>query len=130
MKNWQLNTPVAFLIFNRPHTTQRVFAEIAKARPPKLLVVADGPRNDRPGEAELCAQTRAIIDQVDWDCEVLTHYADKNMGCKKRIASGIDWVFTQVEEAIILEDDCLPEASFFQFCEENLAPARCQIILS
>ena len=124
MNNWQLNTPVAFLIFNRPHTTERVFKEIAKARPPKLLVVADGPRSDRAGEAELCAKTRAIIDQVDWDCEVLTHYAEQNMGCKKRIASGIDWVFTQVEEAIILEDDCLPEPSFFQFCEEMLERYR------
>lgn len=124
MNDWQLNTPVAFLIFNRPHTTERVFKEIAKARPPKLLVVADGPRSNRAGEAELCAQTRAIIDQVDWDCEVLTHYAEQNMGCKKRIASGIDWVFAQVEEAIILEDDCLPEPSFFQFCEEMLERYR------
>lgn len=124
MKNWHLNTPVAFLIFNRPHTTERVFKEITKARPPKLLVVADGPRSDRAGEAELCARTRAIIDQVDWECDVLTHYADHNMGCKKRIASGIDWVFTQVEEAIILEDDCLPEPSFFQFCEEMLERYR------
>ena len=124
IKNWQLNTPVALLIFNRPHTTQRVFTEIAKARPPKLLVVADGPRSNRAGEAQLCAQTRAIIDQVDWDCEVLTHYAEQNMGCKKRIASGIDWVFTQVEEAIILEDDCLPEPSFFRFCEEMLERYR------
>ena len=124
MSDWTLNTPVAFLIFNRPDTTERVFAQIARARPPKLLVVADGPRLNRAGEAERCAQTRAIIDRVDWDCEVLTNFAEQNMGCKMRVATGIDWVFEQVEEAIILEDDCLPEPSFFRFCEEMLTRYR------
>lgn len=124
MSDWKLNTPVAFLIFNRPDTTERVFAEIARAKPPKLLVVADGPRAARTGEAEQCAKTRAIIDRVDWDCEVLTNFAETNMGCKARVASGIDWIFSQVEECIILEDDCLPEPTFFRFCEEMLVRYR------
>lgn len=124
MPEFQLRTPVAFIIFNRPDTTERVFAEIAKAKPPKLLVVADGPRADRDGEAEKAATTRAIIDRVDWDCEVLTNYSDINLGCKRRVSSGIDWVFEQVEEAIILEDDCLPHPSFFRFCEELLMRYR------
>ena len=117
-------TPIAFIIFNRPDTAERVFAEIAKAKPPKLLVVADGPRPSRPGEAEKCTATRAIIERVDWDCEVLTNYSDINLGCKHRVSSGIDWVFQQVEEAIILEDDCLPHPTFFRFCEELLARYR------
>jgi len=120
MSEFILTTPVAFIIFNRPDTTALVFAEIAKARPPKLLVVGDGPRAHKAGEAERVAATRAIIDQVDWPCEVLTHFSDTNLGCKKRVSSGIDWVFEQVEEAIILEDDCLPNQSFFQFCQEML----------
>ncbi|MCX5871008.1 MAG: glycosyltransferase family 2 protein [Deltaproteobacteria bacterium] len=120
MSDWQLKTPVAFIIFNRPDTTKRVFAEIAKAKPPKLLVIADGPRANRSGEAEKCAATRAIINQVDWDCEVLTNFSDVNLGCKNRVACGIDWVFEQVPEAIILEDDCLPHPTFFRFCEELL----------
>ena len=120
MADWQLNTPVAFIIFNRPDTTARVFAEIAKAKPPKLLVVADGPRKDKEGEAEKCAATRAIINQVDWPCEILTNYSDINLGCKNRVASGLDWVFEQVEEAIVLEDDCLPSISFFVYCEQML----------
>lgn len=124
MLDFKLNTPVALLIFNRPDTTQRVFDAIAKAKPPKLLVVADGPRENRPGEAEKCAQTRAIIQKVDWDCEVITHFATSNMGCKMRVSSGIDWIFEQVEEVIILEDDCLPEQSFFRFCEEMLERYR------
>lgn len=124
MSEWQLKTPVAFIIFNRPDTTERVFAEIAKAKPPKLLVVADGPRENRPGEAEKCATTRAIIERVDWPCEVLTNFSDVNLGCKKRVSSGIDWVFDNVEEAIILEDDCLPDPNFFRFCEEMLERYR------
>jgi hypothetical protein len=115
-----LRTPVAFLIFNRPDTTATVFAAIAKARPATLLVVADGPRASRPGEEELCAAARAIIDQVDWPCRVLTNFSDQNLGCRRRVSSGIDWVFSLVEEAIFLEDDCLPDPTFFPFCEQML----------
>jgi hypothetical protein len=124
MSIWQLRTPVAFLIFNRPEVTARVFSEIARVRPPVLLVVADGPRADRPGEAEKCRATRAIIDRVDWPCEVLTNYADGNLGCRRRVSSGLNWVFDVVEEAIILEDDCLPHPTFFRFCEELLEKYR------
>ena len=119
-----MKTPVVFLIFKRPDTTEKVFEAIRQAKPPKLLVVADGPRADRAGEAEKCAATRAIIDRVDWDCEVLKNYSDVNMGCKWRVSSGLDWVFNTVEEAIILEDDCLPHPSFFGFCEELLEKYR------
>ena len=120
MINTQLITPVAFLLFNRPETTAQVFAEIRRARPQKLLVVADGPRIDRPGEAEKCRAARAIIDTVDWPCEVLKNYSDENLGCKVRVSGGLDWVFEHVEEAIILEDDCLPHPTFFLFCQELL----------
>ena len=121
---FQLKTPVAFLVFNRPDTTKRVFEEIRRAQPPKLLVVADGPRADKPGEAEKCMATRAIIQQVDWPCEVLTNYSDVNLGCKLRISSGLDWIFETAPEAIILEDDCLPHPTFFRFCEELLEKYR------
>lgn len=118
--DFKLNTPVAFIIFNRPDTAQRVFNEIRKAKPTQLLVIADGPRTSRPGEDEKCKQTRAIIKQVDWDCKVLTNFSDVNLGCKVRVSSGLDWVFNEVEEAIILEDDCLPDSTFFKYCQELL----------
>ena len=124
MADFILTTPVAFIIFNRPETTARVFVEIARARPPKLLVVGDGPRLSHAGEAERVAETRTIIDQVDWPCEVLTNFSATNLGCRKRVSSGIDWVFEQVEEAIILEDDCLPDPSFFRYCQELLIRYR------
>lgn len=124
ISNLELKTPVVFLVFNRPDTTARVFEEIRRARPSKLLVVADGPRQDRPGEAEKCDAVRAIIEQVDWPCTVLKNYSDTNIGCKRRVSSGLDWVFETVPEAIILEDDCLPNPSFFRFCEELLEKYR------
>lgn len=120
----ELNTPIAFLIFKRPDTAEKVFRAIREAMPSRLLVVADGPRADRPGESELCAQTREIIERVDWDCEVLTNYSDVNLGCKRRVSSGLDWVFGEVEEAIILEDDCVPHPSFFRYCGELLERYR------
>lgn len=120
MSDWQLKTPVAFIIFKRPEETERVFAEIRKVKPPKLLVVADGPRANKPGEDGDCDRVRAIIERVDWDCEVLKNYADVNLGCRLRVSSGINWVFEMVEEAIIIEDDCLPHPTFFRFAEELL----------
>ena len=124
MSDWQLKTPVVFIIFKRPDTTEKVFEAIRQAKPPKLLVIADGPRAERPGEAEKCAAVRAIIDRVDWDCEVMKNYSEINLGCKNRVSSGLDWVFNTVEEAIILEDDCLPHLTFFRFCEELLDKYR------
>jgi hypothetical protein len=117
-----LSTPIVFIIFRRPDLTANVFKAIRQAQPSKLLVVADGPRDE--AEALLCQQTRAVIEQIDWDCEVLRNYADENLGCRKRVSSGLDWAFGQVEEAIILEDDCLPHPSFFKYCQELLAHFR------
>ena len=119
-----LRTPVGFLIFNRPEATRKVFEAIRRARPARLFVVADGPRPDRPGEAERCKAARAIIEMVDWPCEVETNFADRNLGCGLRVSSGLDWIFQKTEEAIILEDDCVPDQSFFPYCTELLERFR------
>ncbi|WP_248927690.1 glycosyltransferase family 2 protein [Paenibacillus hamazuiensis] len=119
-----LTTPVALFIFKRPETTARVFEEIRKAQPQTLFVIADGPRADRPGEAEECMAARAVVSQVDWPCDVRTNFSDVNLGCDVRITSGLDWLFGQVEEAIVLEDDCLPHPTFFPFCQELLEHYR------
>jgi hypothetical protein len=112
--------PVVFLIFNRPRHTAEVFAQIRQARPEKLLVVADGPRSGRSEDAAQCAATRAIVDAVDWPCVVLKNFSEHNLGCRPRVASGLDWAFSQVEQAIVLEDDCVPHPSFFPYCAELL----------
>jgi hypothetical protein len=120
----QLGTPVVMIVFNRPELTRRVFAAIAMARPSRLLLVADGPRPDREGEAELCAEVREIVSRVDWPCKVETNFAPANLGPRVRAVSGLNWVFSLVEEAIVLEDDCLPDQSFFPYCVELLERYR------
>lgn len=116
----QLQTPVLFLVFNRPDTTARVFEAIRQAKPPRLYVAADGPREGHEGEVERVAKAREIATAVDWPCEVKTLFREKNLGCKYGPSSGITWFFTHEEQGIILEDDCLPNQSFFWFCQELL----------
>jgi hypothetical protein len=116
--------PVAFFVFNRPELTAQVYERIRAARPKRLLVVADGPRPTRPEDVQLCQATRAIVSSPDWPCELLTNFAKQNLGCRRRVSSGLDWVFRHCPEAIILEDDCLPGASFFKFCSEMLSHYR------
>ena len=107
------DTSVALFVFNRPDTTRRVFEAIASLQPARLLLIADGARPGKAGEAKLCQQVRDIVSQVNWPCEVSTNFAENNLGCGERMISGLDWVFSLVEEAILLEDDCLPHPTFF-----------------
>jgi hypothetical protein len=111
---------VVFILYDRPVLTERVFAEIRKARPERLFVVADGPHLGKPNDADRVAASRAAVDSVDWPCEVSRNYSDINLGCMRRVSTGLDWVFSQVDEAIILEDDCVPHPDFFRFCTELL----------
>jgi hypothetical protein len=114
-----LETPVIFLIFNRPAATARSFEAIARARPHVLLVAADGPRTDQ--ERELCAAARnAVLNRVDWPCDVRTRFLDRNAGPRYGPATGLDWAFTEVEKGIVLEDDCVAGPDFFAFCETLL----------
>lgn len=112
------------MIFNRPDTTAKVFETIRSARPPRLYVAADGPRSGRGGEEERCAQVRRITENVDWPCEVRRLYRAENLGCKKAVSSAITWFFEHEEEGIILEDDCLPDPSFFPYCGAMLERYR------
>jgi hypothetical protein len=116
------SVPVALIIFNRPDLTARVFEAIRRVRPSQLFIIADGPRS--PAEDELCQQAREIIHRVDWDCQLKLEFSEINLGCGRRPRTGIDWVFSQVEQAIILEDDCVPSPGFFRFCEQLLERYR------
>ena len=119
-----LNTPIAMVIFNRPDRARQVFARIREARPRKLYLLADGPRDSVPEDEPSCAEARAIAGEVDWDCDVIREFSDENLGCGGRIASGLDRVFEECEEAIVLEDDCLPHPTFFRYCEDALKRFR------
>ncbi len=118
------NVPVAMFIFNRAEPAAAVLRAVARVRPRWLLVSADGPRPDRPGESKLCEATRAVIDAVDWPCKVSTRFLPHNLGIGAGMSSGLDWVFSQTDRAILLEDDCVPNDSFFAFCEAMLERYR------
>lgn len=113
------DVPVAFFVYRRPDLTSQVFQAIRSIRPRKLLVVADGPKH--PEDAAPCAEVRALIEgAIDWPCQLETNYSAENMGVARRVSSGLDWVFGRVDRAIILEDDVLPDISFFEFCRQLL----------
>lgn len=119
-----MKTPVALIFFRRPDLLAKVFAAVKKAKPSRLLLVADGPRSGKPGEAEACAAARKLASKVSWPCKVEKNFAPANMGCRMRVSSGINWIFTRVPEALILEDDCVPAPDFFRFAPAMLARYR------
>ncbi|MBR7950222.1 hypothetical protein KBK19_09730 [Microvirga sp. STR05] len=112
---------VLFIIFNRADVTMQVLAAIRAARPPRLYVAADGPRAQRPTEAEACTAVRAqVLAAIDWPCTVETLFREQNLGCRRAVSEAISWFFEHEESGIILEDDCLPHPSFFPYCEQLL----------
>ncbi|WP_195893022.1 glycosyltransferase family 2 protein [Halopiger djelfimassiliensis] len=115
-----LNSPVAIFVFNRPETTKKVFEMIRDVEPDTLYVVADGPRADIESDQEKCRRTRAITENVDWNCTVHREYAVENLGLKRRFVTGLETIFSNEDRAIILEDDCVPNHDFFIFCDEML----------
>lgn len=117
------DSPILFIVFNRPEATAEAFEAIRRARPTRLYVAADGAR-DRPGEAQACARVRALATDVDWDCTVVTLFHDANLGCRYGVQSALDWFFSYEESGIILEDDCVPDPSFFPFVTELLSRYR------
>lgn len=115
-----LSTPILFLIYNRPEMTFKVFNAIRLARPKYLFIAADGPKQNKADDELLCKQSRSILNLVDWDCEVKTLFRKQNLGCGIAVSEAITWFFSFVENGIILEDDCLPDATFFTFCQQLL----------
>ena len=115
---------IAIVVFNRPEVVRQLLARLADLQPKTLFVIGDGPRPHKPGEAALVQAVREHVGRVSWPCEVVTDYASENLGCRRRVVSGLNWVFGQVEEAIILEDDCLPTRSFMNYSGELLERFR------
>lgn len=119
------DTPILFLVFNRLDTTKRVFERIRDVKPRKLFIASDGPRASVLDEKYLVDEIRIYLDEnIDWPCNVSRLYRDENLGCRKSVSSAITWFFENVEQGIIIEDDCLPDISFFSFCEELLEEYR------
>lgn len=112
-----MKTPVALIFFNRHDTLEKVFQKVKEARPPKLFLIQDGPRVGNDRDKEQIQKCREVVENIDWDCEVFKNYSEVNLGCGVRPQSGISWVLSQVERAIFLEDDCVPESTFFDYCD-------------
>lgn len=120
-----MQTPVLLLVFNRPAQSLRVLEQIRQQQPRQLFIAADGPRVSRPGEEALCKETRErLLAAIDWNCDVRTLFRDDNLGCGRAVSGAISWFFEAVEEGIILEDDCVPDASFFGYCTSLLSYYR------
>jgi hypothetical protein len=114
-----MKTPIVLIAFNRPQHTARTLEAIRQASPERLLVVLDGARDSRPDDGPKCAEVRALVDAIDWT-SVTTRAAPENLGCEGNVETGLDWAFSQVSEAIVLEDDCVPDPTFFTYAEELL----------
>jgi hypothetical protein len=119
------NTPLLLIAWRRPYTLRQVIDAIRPVAPTRLFVACDGPNPERPGEAEKVAATRQVIEQeIDWPCQIERLYSDVNQGCRLGVSRAITWFFEQVEEGIILEDDCVPHPDFFPYCASLLERYR------
>jgi hypothetical protein len=112
-----IEAPVLFMVFNRPSKTTQVWEEIRKAKPSKLYVSADGPRDGHPDDINKCKEVREIVTNVDWICEVKYLFHEKNLGCSLAGKTAFDWVFSKEDRLIELEDDTVPSLSFFKFMD-------------
>jgi len=121
---YKVKSPILFLIFNRPNESRTVFDAIKKAQPSKLYIAADGPRVTKVDDVFLCDKTREIIKEINWNCELKTLLRKENLGCKTAVSGSINWFFDNEAEGIILEDDCLPNALFFKYCDVLLDKYR------
>lgn len=116
-----MSTPVLLITFNRPDHVRQVLMEIRKQQPTQLYVCQDGARARNENDRVRCQEVRDVIKEfVDWPCELHTLYQEKNLGCGRGPVTGISWFFENVEQGIILEDDCLPHPDFFDYCGELL----------
>ena len=114
----QTKVAVIYIVYNRPNLTKITFKAIQKYKPKKLFIVCDGPKN--VFDKTKVEAVQKLVNNIDWKCDVYKNYSKINLGCKKRVVSGINWAFNFIDCAIILEDDCLASGSFFKFCETAL----------
>lgn len=113
------NIPVLFIFFNRLEIAKESFAQIREVKPSILYLASDGAREEKDDEKEKVLKVRkAILDMIDWECEIKTLFQDKNLGCMNGVLSAINWLFENEDKGIILEDDCKPQKTFFRYiCE-------------
>jgi len=114
------DTPVVVILFNRPDRIRELLEVLRKIRPPRILAIADGPRVTHPADIQRCRESRAALDGIDWPCMIEREFSETNLGCDRRIVSGLDWAFARTDRAIVLEDDILPHPTFLPWAEAML----------
>ena len=119
-KPYLIDLPVLLIFFNRPDTFEKVFEQVKIARPSKLFLACDGARENNSDDEQRIKMCKDIASEIDWECEVYTNYSEKNMGCGLKPSSSIKWALEIVDRIVILEDDCVPDQSFFQYMAELL----------
>ena len=120
----EFDVPVLVVGFNRPTCLAALIDRLSQIRPTRIFVALDGPRPSKATDVPLTQECRNLVGRIDWDCEVQTLFRESNLGCGRAVSSAIDWFFSNVEEGIVLEDDVLPDPSFFWFCEQLLVRYR------
>lgn len=115
---YDVDVAVLILFFNRPDQLRQVFEQVRKARPSRLFLYQDGPRSDKDMPGIMAC--RQVVEDVDWDCEVMRMYQERNYGCDPSEYISQRWAFDNVDKCIVLEDDDVPSISFFTFCKEML----------
>lgn len=113
-----IDVPVLILFFNRPKQLSQVFEQVRVARPSRLFLYQDGPRGERDMPGILAC--RKVVEEIDWDCQVERMYQERNYGCDPSEYISQKWAFSRVEKCIVLEDDDVPDPTFFRFCKELL----------
>lgn len=120
MHKSNIDLSVLLIFFARPNTLKEVFAKVKKARPSRLFLACDGPRNNNPLDAKSIEECKKIVSEIDWECEVFTNYSKENLGCGKGPSNAISWAFKSTDKLVILEDDCVPDDTYFTFMKEML----------
>lgn len=115
-----MTPPILMIAFNRPDHARRVLEAVRNARPARLYIAIDGPREGREDDRTRVAETIRVFDTIDWECTVTRLVREKNLGCKQAVSSAITWFFGHEPYGIILEDDCLPAPSFFGYAAHLL----------
>lgn len=115
------NVPILLVIFKRKEVALKTLEPIKALKPSKLYIAGDGARPNIDGEKEKVKETRnAVLNYIDWECEVKTRFSDKNQGCSLGVYNAVNWLFDNEERGIIIEDDCIMQDSFFRYVEELL----------
>lgn len=120
-----MDTPILILTWNRPNCLQALITKISAVKPKRIFVWCDGPREGRPDDEVAIDKLRHILgSSISWECNIDSSFQERNLGCYRSVSNGISWFFSHVDQGIILEDDCLPDESFFKYCSELLERYR------